>query len=274
MIRRPLPSAPGMLISISGLILFTGIAVAVRPEFSGSIYIPRNNVITEFDQDVNESLHKINQETPAGVLIFNDITEFGSYYWIRRIAAVTALALVTICVCLVILRRQTIGLPLRCTMLVLAWILVMVLGEMLNMALKEYVRRARPPYHEAAHTSGYSFPSGHSMAAFIAYGMLAYILIRLIPHRRSRRVLAAVLAGLVLLIGFSRIFLGAHWMSDVLGGFAAGACWLGLCITAIEIIPGMRRVAGRVARAAEKAVQQIPEPPVLSPQPVFPEKTL
>jgi membrane-associated phospholipid phosphatase len=272
--RRQLSMGPGLLVSMGGLVIFAGIAVAVRPEFSGSTYLPQNNVVTEFDQDLNESLHKINQESPVGVSLFNDITDFGSSYWIKRIAAVTALALVVISVCLVILRRQSIGLPIRCTMLVLAWMLVMTAGDTLNGGLKEYIKRARPPYHEPAHTSGYSFPSGHSMAAFIAYGMLAYILIQMIPHRRSRQAAVSALTILVLLIGFSRMFLGAHWLSDVVGGFAAGACWLGLCITAIEIIPGMRRASKLAASAAEEALQQVSEPPALSPQPVLPDKTL
>jgi len=271
--HRQLPMAPGLLVSMGGLVVFAAIALAVRPEFSGSIYQPRNNVVTEFDQDISESLHKINQEAPVGVSIFNDITEFGSYFWIKRLAAVVGLSLVVVSVCLVILRRKPIRLPVRCTMLVMAWILVMAVGEMLNMELKGYVKRARPPYHEAAHATGYSFPSGHSMAAFIAYGMLAYILIHLIPHRRGRQAVVGALAGLVLSIGFSRMFLGAHWLSDVVGGFAAGACWLGLCITAIEIIPGMSRAAGRVAVAGEVA-NRVSEPAILSPQPVFPDKTL
>jgi len=272
--RRQLPMAPGLLVSLSGLALFAAMTLAVRPEASGSNYQPRNNVVTELDQEINESLHKINQESPAGVSIFNDITDFGSSYWIKRIAAVTALALVVISVGLVILQRRSIILPLRCTMLVLAWMLVMSLGELLNVELKEFVKRARPPYHESVHTSGYSFPSGHSMAAFIAYGMLAYILVRLIPHRRSRQAVAGALAILVLLVGFSRMFLGAHWLSDVVGGFAAGACWLGLCITAIEMIPGMRRAASRAASAAEVIVQQVPEPATLVPEPILPDKSL
>jgi undecaprenyl-diphosphatase len=271
--RRQLPIAPGLLVSLGGLILFAGITIAVGPDLSGS-NLPRNNVVTEIDQDINESLHKINQESPAGVVIFNDITTFGSSFWIKRIAAVVALAFVVISVGLVILRRRSITLPLRCTILVLAWMLVMSLGELLNVELKEFVKRARPPYHEAAHTSGYSFPSGHSMAAFIAYGMLAYILVRLIPHRRSRQAVAGALATLVLLVGFSRMFLGAHWLSDVVGGFAAGACWLGLCITAIEIIPGTSRAASRAASAAEVIVQQAPEPAALIPEPILPDKTL
>jgi undecaprenyl-diphosphatase len=259
---------------MGGLLVFVGIAFAVKPELSGSIYLPRNNVVTEFDQDVNESLHKINQETPLGVSVFSDVTEFGSYFWIKRLAAMIGLILVVASVCLVIVRRKSIRLPVRCTMLVVAWILVMAVGEMLNLGLKDYVKRARPPYHEAAHASGYSFPSGHSMAAFVAYGMLAYILIQLIPNRRSRRAAVGVLTGLVLLVGFSRVFLGAHWLSDVVGGFAAGACWLGLCITAIEIIPGMGRAAGRVTLAAGEVAKQATEPAVLSPEPVLPDKTL
>ena len=271
--RRQLPMAPGLILSLGGSVLFAGIMLAVRPETSGSIYLPRNNVVTGLDQEVNESLHKINEESPTGVSLFNDITDFGSSFWIKRIAALMGLALVVISVCLVILRRKSIGLPLRCTMLVLAWMLVMMAGDTLNGGLKEYIKRARPPYHEAAHTSGYSFPSGHSMTAFVAYGMLAYILIQLIPHRRSRQAAVGALGILVLLIGFSRMFLGAHWLSDVVGGFAAGACWLGLCITAIEIIPGMSRPAGGVAVAGEVA-NRVSEPAILSPQPVFPDKTL
>jgi undecaprenyl-diphosphatase len=169
---------------------------------------------------------------------------------------------------------KSIRAPIRCTMLVLAWMLVMAVGDTLNGGLKEYVKRARPPYHEAAHASGYSFPSGHSMAAFVAYGMLAYILIQLIHHRRSRRAAVGVLAGLVLLIGFSRMFLGVHWLSDVVGGFAAGACWLGLCITVLEIIPGMGRAAGRVTLAAGEVAKQSTEPALLSREPVLPDKTL
>src|SRR5437588_787569 len=109
--RRRLPMAPGLLISTGGLIFFAGLALAVRPEFRGSTYQPRNNVVTEFDQDISESLHKINQDAPVGVSIFNDITELGSYFWIKRLAAVVGLSLVVVSVCLVILRRKSIRLP-------------------------------------------------------------------------------------------------------------------------------------------------------------------
>ena len=68
------------------------------------------------------------------------------------------------------------------------------------------------------------------MGSFVTYGFLAYLLTR-VPHAGfPRRTAVAVLAGLVLLIGFSRIYLGAHYVSDVLGGYAAAAVWLTFCI--------------------------------------------
>ena len=68
------------------------------------------------------------------------------------------------------------------------------------------------------------------MGSLVAYGFLAYLLTRITPAHFPRRAAIALLAGLVLLIGFSRIYLGVHFMSDVIGGYAAGAVWLAFCI--------------------------------------------
>ena len=78
--------------------------------------------------------------------------------------------------------------------------------------------------------SGWSFPSGHAMGSFVTYGFLAYLLTRVPRVDVPRRTAVAVLAVLVLLIGFSRIYLGAHYLSDVIGGYAAAAVWLTFCI--------------------------------------------
>jgi undecaprenyl-diphosphatase len=265
--------APALLASLGSLGIFAILAFFVRPVVNGGESQPANNFVTDFDQQVNETLHHLNQESPQGVSLFSDIAGFGSYFWIKRFAAVIGLAIVFVSVLLVMARRKSIHLLILCAALVLAWIGMMAVGEMLNMELKEYIKRTRPPYHEA-NATGYSFPSGHSMAALIAYGMLAYILIRLIPHRKTRGVMVTSLAALVLLIGFSRVFLGAHWLSDVVGGFAAGICWLGLCLTTIEIIPGIRRAADRATQAAAKVAKPEPEPALLAPESVFPDKTL
>ena len=100
-------------------------------------------------------------------------------------------------------------------------------GQAVVYGLKALFHRARP---EAAFASlGYSFPSGHAFAAVTLYGLFAYWLAqRALPPRRIGIWAGAVL--LVLLIGFSRVYLGVHYASDVAAGFAAGLPWLWGCL--------------------------------------------
>lgn len=101
-------------------------------------------------------------------------------------------------------------------------------GQGVVYALKAFFHRARP---EAAFASlGYSFPSGHSFAAVTIYGMLAYWLTREVSSGRRRALWGGAVA-LILLIGFSRVYLGVHYASDVAAGFAAGVPWLWGCLT-------------------------------------------
>src|SRR5205823_14113617 len=97
------------------------------------------------------------------------------------------------------------------------------------------------------HHYSWSFPSGHAMGSLIGYGMLAYVLVVLRFHRRSTQI--SVLLGAALLImavGVSRLYLGVHYFSDVVGGYAAGLLWLAACISGVEIA---RRRAALVAAA-------------------------
>jgi undecaprenyl-diphosphatase len=97
-------------------------------------------------------------------------------------------------------------------------IAVALAEEVLNALLKHLFHRARP---ELGGVETFSFPSGHAMAATATYGMVAILAARAYPALRWPLALAA--AACALLIGASRVFLGVHWASDVLGGFAAGA---------------------------------------------------
>ena len=74
--------------------------------------------------------------------------------------------------------------------------------------------------------SGYSFPSGHSMVGIAFYGMIIYITYKLIKKVWLRRIFTISLAVLIALIGFSRIYLGVHYPSDVIAGFAFGYMFL------------------------------------------------
>lgn len=101
-------------------------------------------------------------------------------------------------------------------------------GQGVVYALKAVFHRARP---EAMFASlGYSFPSGHSFAAVTIYGMLAYWLTREAALPRRWAIWVGSVA-LILLIGFSRVYLGVHYASDVAAGFASGVPWLWSCLT-------------------------------------------
>lgn len=99
-------------------------------------------------------------------------------------------------------------------------------GQAMNALLKDAFNRPRPTVVEhATEVASYSFPSGHAMAATVAYGTVAYLVGRLEPTRVQRLTTWTVAVVIILLIGLTRIYLGVHYPSDVLAGFVAGAAW-------------------------------------------------
>lgn len=99
-------------------------------------------------------------------------------------------------------------------------------GVALVMTLKDIIDRARPEVvpHLAAF-QGPSFPSGHAANSAIVYLSLAVMIVRITPERAARIFAVAAAGLLTILIGLSRIYLGVHWPSDVLGGWAVGSGW-------------------------------------------------
>lgn len=103
----------------------------------------------------------------------------------------------------------------------------LLISVVLNLGLKDLFTRVRPV--EVAHLvveTGYSFPSGHSMAAAAYYGFLIYLLRRSRLSKRAQRAGSAMLLLVILLVGFSRVYLGVHYASDVLAGFLFSGLYL------------------------------------------------
>jgi membrane-associated phospholipid phosphatase len=147
---------------------------------------------------------------------------------------------------------EWIGVVLSLLVLIFVWkrwwpSLVMLIvavpgGMMLNELVKLLVHRHRPFVDGwFVDWSGYSFASGHTIGATLLYGQLALFLLPLIKSRRYRAFTVATAALFVGLVGFSRIALGAHYLTDVLAAIVFGIAWLAICLLATK--PVRRRAA-------------------------------
>jgi undecaprenyl-diphosphatase len=177
------------------------------------------------DTTLEQRLREQRTASPAMRTVFESITDLGGFRWVGWFVAFVAGVL----------------LGQGRWLLSIVWILVIVIGGTLNDETKEIYKRPRPSERDPhIMEKSPSFPSGHSMGSIIAYGMLAYLLVLSLPPRWWGCYGAVTaLALLVLAIGFSRMYLGAHWFSDVVAGFVLGAAWLAVCIGLIET--GRRR---------------------------------
>lgn len=109
-------------------------------------------------------------------------------------------------------------------------------GELFVWIIKNIVNRPRPPLTNALVTeTTYSFPSGHTFVAIAFYGLLVYLIIQSERNKFLKIISFLVGLSIILLVGLSRIYLGAHWPSDVLASFVAGAAWLTVIITSLKI---------------------------------------
>ena len=198
----------GLAICLAALWLFAGITEDVV----------HHDPLTLFDFAVLDWLHT--HASPTGLAIARAVSAVGSPKAVGALGLGVAVALAV--------RRE--GLFLE------AWVLAYLGGAFLNQALKRAIQRPRPEHSSILSYQSWSFPSGHAMESLIAFGMLVYVVIVLVPAARSYRALIVLCAtALILAIGFTRLYLGVHYFSDVVGGYAAGALWLSACISGLEI---------------------------------------
>ena len=182
-----------------------------------------------FDQALAVALNR--NATPQTAQALSTITLLGDKWTIAAVGLAGAMVLA--------LRRRRL--------LLAGWSAALIGGGLLNVALKAAFQRTRPELDSPlAAALGWSFPSGHAMGAMVAYGMLAYLLVLRFGRTPAPFIVAAA-SMLVLVVGFSRIYLGVHYFSDVLGGYLSGIAWLAVCTSAVEI-------ARRHARKSEREI--------------------
>jgi undecaprenyl-diphosphatase len=162
---------------------------------------------------------------------------FAVVSWLGSRPVITAATLVVAVV--LFLRQQLVAW--------VVWILAQAGGGLLNLALKETFDRTRPEFADPMlAASSWSFPSGHAMGTFIFCGLGCYLLLR---ERRSW-ITAGIMVALALVwcvvMAFSRLYLGVHFASDVLGGLVAGAAWVAVCVSALEVIRRRGKTLNRV----------------------------
>lgn len=154
---------------------------------------------------------------------------------VTRLGDRNTLVALVLCVALLLLALRQSGLAL-------AWVLAVAGNGLLTRALKKIFERVRPEHeHGLVFEQGYSFPSGHTSGAVVAYGMLAYLVIRLAP-RAWHLPMLLLASAIAFSTGCSRVFLQVHFATDVLAGFASGSVWLAVCIVSIELTRYYRRV--------------------------------
>ena len=99
-----------------------------------------------------------------------------------------------------------------------------------NNLFKVIIARPRPDINRLVDETGYSFPSGHAITSMVFYGYLIYLIYKYVDNRKIKIPLMIFLILLIPIIGLSRIYLGVHYTSDVLGGFLLGTVYLILFI--------------------------------------------
>ena len=102
----------------------------------------------------------------------------------------------------------------------------LVITVLLNQLLKYIIQRPRPDGYRLITESGYSFPSGHSMVSMAFYGLIIYLIWKMVKNKKIKYISCGILGILIPMIGFSRIYLGVHYASDVIGGFAISIVYL------------------------------------------------
>lgn len=126
---------------------------------------------------------------------------------------------------LILIKDKKIGLSILSNLVIIT---------VLNQLLKIILQRPRPTDYRIIEETGYSFPSGHSMISMAFYGYLIYLIYKYVKNKYIKWISIVLLSILICSIGVSRIYLGVHYTSDVLGGFFISISYLIIYISAVN----------------------------------------
>ena len=145
---------------------------------------------------------------------------------ISFLGAPSTLTAVTAVVCVALVRKRSYDRLVTLVTLVLG-------GNLLNYGLKHLIHRGRPTFEDPLLTlSSYSFPSGHAMASTVFYGFVIVCVLTMARRRHNVAITAGIL--MVGLVCLSRVYLGVHYVTDVLGGILEAIAWSTLALTALR----------------------------------------
>lgn len=200
--KLPRPGRDGIRLAVAGALFPALLLLAVAGGRGWVVHL---------DVAVADGLHRTVREAAAVADILSMVTSLGGslvLYSVMGTAAIAALGH----------RRPRLA----------AFVVVTSLtGALLNYTLKALVGRPRPSFPDPVSVvSGPSFPSGHAMNSAIVFGAVAVALLALTARRSRATVAAALTTGLVIAIGFTRVALGVHYLSDVVAGWLLGLAWL------------------------------------------------
>ncbi|MCU1539616.1 MAG: superfamily domain protein [Arthrobacter sp.] len=157
--------------------------------------------------------------SPALDLIITGYTDIGGTVGMPVLALITTVVLAV--------RRRSWTPAILITIAAAGSLLMTIAGKQLIGRTRPQLADAVPPYEYSA-----SFPSGHSLNSVVIAGVVAYLVILRRKSRRSRIWTAALAAAFAVTMGLSRVYLGHHWLTDVLAAWALGLAWLALVVTA------------------------------------------
>jgi len=200
--------------------LFAVSIVLVAVPFATLVFqVVAKGPLTRLDGQVANRLNDSVHSSPALVRLLDDISNIGK--------PITLFVVVFGAVVYLLWRRRV--------RLALYLAVTTIVGGLVDTAVKVLVNRPRPVVdHPIATALGKSFPSGHAMSSTVTYGALALVFLPVLP-RRWRPVALATVVLVVVAIGMSRLFLGVHFVSDVIGGFVLGLAWLAASTAAFSI---------------------------------------